>query len=259
MREVRDAVLTERFDRIDLLRAAAMVWMTVYHFVYDLDHFGFVDQNMFGDPVWTMQRTAIVSLFLFTAGLSQSVAFAQGQGWERFWRRWRQVAGAALLVSAASYAMFPRAFIYFGVLHGIAVMLVILRLTAGWRSRLWLAGAIAVAVGLTAGTWVADLAWADALNSRWLNWLGLISHKPVTQDYVPILPWLGVMWWGMAAGQWAMAHRPQWLAGQAAPDGSPRRWRTLGITMGRWSLSYYLLHQPVLMGLVWMALQVFQP
>jgi uncharacterized membrane protein len=28
--------------------------------------------------------------------------------------------------------MFPKTFIYFGVLHGMAVMLIIVRLTAGW-------------------------------------------------------------------------------------------------------------------------------
>jgi len=30
------------------------------------------------------------------------------------------------------------------------------------------------------------------------NWLGLITRKLVTEDYVPLLPWLGVMWWGVA-------------------------------------------------------------
>jgi uncharacterized membrane protein len=66
-----------RLDRIDLLRAAAMLWMTVYHFCFDLNHFGFIEQNFYRDPFWTWQRTAIVSLFLFTAGLSQAVALHQ--------------------------------------------------------------------------------------------------------------------------------------------------------------------------------------
>ena len=122
----------QRLDRIDALRAVAMLWMTAYHFAFDLDHFRLIDQDFHRDPFWTWQRTAIVSLFLFTAGLSQAVALAQGQGWPRFWRRWGQVAGAALLVSAGSALMFPSTFIYFGVLHGIAVMLILVRLTAGW-------------------------------------------------------------------------------------------------------------------------------
>ena len=74
-------VLAGSLDRIDALRAVAMLWMTVFHFAFDLDHFRLIDQDFHRDPFWTWQRSAIVSLFLFTAGLSQAVALAQGQGW----------------------------------------------------------------------------------------------------------------------------------------------------------------------------------
>ncbi|GAC1526802.1 MAG: hypothetical protein NVS2B4_03750 [Ramlibacter sp.] len=73
------AMLTTRFDRLDALRGAAIVWMTAFHFCFDLDHFGWIRQDFLGNPVWTGQRTAIVSLFLFCAGLSQAVAQAQAQ------------------------------------------------------------------------------------------------------------------------------------------------------------------------------------
>jgi len=239
--------MNQRLDRIDLLRAAAMLWMTAYHFCFDLDHFGLIAQDFHRDPFWTWQRTAIVSGFLFTAGLSQAVAVHQGQSWQRFWKRWGRVAGAALLVTAGSVFMFPRSFIYFGVLHGIALMLIVVRLTAGWGAWLWLLGALAIGAKFAAPLLIDAMPALDVFNTPWLNWLGLISRKPVTEDYVPLLPWLGVMWWGMAAGQWALRHRPQWL-GSADPTASGFK-RQL-VTLGRWSLSYYLLHQPVLIGLV---------
>jgi uncharacterized membrane protein len=231
-----------RYDRIDRLRAVALLWMTVYHFCFDLDHFGLIDQAMLDDPFWTLQRTAIVSLFLFTAGLSQAVALHQGQGWPRFWRRWAQVAGAALLVTVGSWFVFPQSFIYFGVLHGIAVMLVIARLTAGWGVWLWPLGALAMALPSLAPAALAAWPALDALNQPGPNVLGFITQKPFTEDYVPLLPWLGVLWWGLAAGRWVIANRAHWLGG-AGQGGFMATW-------GRWSLSYYLLHQPVLMGLV---------
>ncbi|MBX3611433.1 MAG: DUF1624 domain-containing protein [Hydrogenophaga sp.] len=240
---------TTRFDRIDRLRALALLWMTVYHFCFDLDHFGLIDQAFLSDPFWTTQRAAIVSLFLFTAGLSQAVAVHQGQGWARFWRRWAQVAGAAVLVSIGSWLVFPRTFIYFGVLHGIAVMLVLVRLSAGWGRWLWPLGALALLLAWWAPTAIATWPELAALNHPGPNVLGFISRKPFTEDYVPLLPWLGVMWWGMSAGQWVIRHRPQWLGGAATPKGMVAR---LMAGWGRWSLSYYLLHQPVLMGLVWL-------
>ena len=38
-------------------------------------------------------------------------------------------------------------------------------------------------------------------DTRWTNWVGLVTRKPITEDYVPVLPWLGVMLWGLAAGR----------------------------------------------------------
>ena len=242
---------TQRFDALDALRGVAIVWMTLYHLAFDLNHFGYLTQNFYVDPFWTTQRTLIVSLFLFCAGLGQAVAVEQGQSAHRFWKRWAQVAACALLVTAGSWWMYPKSFIYFGVLHGIAVMLVITRFTAGWGRWLWLAGGVVFAIKVIAAP--AHSAWAVAefLNDPAFNWLGFISRKPITEDYVPLVPWLGVMWWGMAAGQWLLRYRAGWL-NQALPASSaPLAW------LGRWSLSWYMLHQPVLIGAL-MALSQFK-
>ncbi|HVE53154.1 MAG TPA: heparan-alpha-glucosaminide N-acetyltransferase [Ramlibacter sp.] len=224
--------------------------MTVFHFCFDLAWFGWTRQDFYRDPFWTAQRTCIVSLFLFCAGLGQAVAVAQGQGWSRFWRRWAQVAGCALLVTAGSYFVFPRSFISFGVLHGIAVMLVVVRLTARWRQWLWLAGALAIALPLLAPAAHATWPALDWLNSPAANWLGLVSRKPRTEDFVPLLPWLGVVWGGMAAGQWLLEKRTAFVQGPIPRMASPLAW------LGRWSLSWYMLHQPLLIGALMLARQL---
>jgi uncharacterized membrane protein len=237
----------QRFDTLDALRGLAMVWMTAFHLVFDLSHFKLVQQDVYRDPFWTWQRTLIVSLFLLCAGMGQAIATAQGQSWQRFWRRWAQVAAAALLVTAGSWLMFPDSFIYFGVLHGLALMLIVVRLTAHWGLWLWWLGTVAIASKfifeylLQTGPLAP---WADTMNSMRWNWLGWISQKPVTEDYVPLFPWLGVMWWGAAMGAWFLKHQPAWLV---QPLPSPMK-ALAGL--GRWSLSYYLLHQPVLIALV---------
>ncbi len=226
----------QRFDRLDALRALAIVWMALYHFSFDLNHFGFIAQNFYTDPVWTVQRACIVSLFLFCAGAGQAIALDQHQPWPRFWRRWAQVVACAVLVSAGSWWMFPRSFISFGVLHAIAVLLIVMRLSAGAGRWLWPLGLVALLLPQ-----FVRHAWFD---TRWTDWVGLITHKPVTEDYVPLLPWIGVMWWGLAAGQWVLRRRRAWLTG-ALPG-----WLGPLATLGRWSLSFYMLHQPVLIGLL---------
>jgi uncharacterized membrane protein len=225
-----------RFDRLDTLRGAAMVWMVFFHFSFDLNSFGLLRpwQNFYADPFWTMQRACIVSLFLFCAGLGQAAALAAGQSGARFWRRWAQVAGCAVLVSLGSALMFPRSWISFGVLHGIALMLILVRLGAPLRGWLWPLGALA----LLLPRWVQH----PFFDSRLTDWVGLVTTKPVTEDFVPLLPWLGPVLWGLAAGQWLLLHRRPWLAGRV-----PWLLQPLAF-LGRWPLSFYMLHQPLLIG-----------
>lgn len=222
--------------------------MAAFHFCFDLDHFKFIHANFYRDPFWTTQRSCIVSLFLFCAGFGQAIAMRQhGRGQPllasifpmSFWRRWAQVAGCALLVTLGSRLMFPTSFITFGVLHGIAVALIVMRLTAGAGLWLWPLGLIALLL--------PQFIQHPFFDTRWTNWVGLITVKPVTEDYVPIFPWLGVMWWGLAAGQWVLASRPSWVTAALA-----RPLKPLAV-LGRWSLSFYMVHQPVLIGLVALA------
>ena len=233
----------QRFDRLDALRGIAIVWMAVYHFFFDLNHFRIIQQNFYTDPFWTTQRSFIVAIFLFCAGFGQAVAQHRGQGWPRFWRRWLQVAGCALLVSVGSWLMFPRSFISFGVLHAIAVMLIVMRLTAHWNRALWLAGAVALLL--------PQFVQHPFFDTRFTDWIGLVTRKPITEDYVPLLPWLGMMWWGLAAGQWVLAKRPALVVGAI-----PKALQPLA-GLARWSLSFYMLHQPLLIGalLAWMHFQ----
>ena len=233
---------TQRLDALDVLRGLALLWMSVYHFCYDLNQFGHLRLDFYHDAFWTWQRSAIVGLFLFCSGLGQASAVWTGQSWRRFWRRWMQLACCALLVSAGSYAVAPQSFIYFGVLHGIALMLIVARCSAHAGNGLWPLGAMAIAVPFMAADWIAGSGYAALFNAPALNWLGLISEKPVTDDYVPLLPWLGVMVWGLAAGSWLLRRRPSWLQWNA-----PRPMRPLAL-IGRWSLTVYMLHQPLMVG-----------
>jgi uncharacterized membrane protein len=234
-----------RFERLDALRGLAMAWMALFHFAFDLNHFGWLAgrHNFYSDPLWTVQRACIVSLFLFCAGLSMALALHAGQPWPKFWKRWAQIAACALLVSLGSAWMFPKSWISFGVLHGMAVMLILARLAAPLKRGLWPLGALCVAAPL-----FIQHPFFDTLATQWV---GLVTRKPVTEDFVPVLPWLGVMLFGLASGQWLLQARPEGLGGAL-----PSALRPLAL-LGRWPLSFYMLHQPVLIGLL-MAVQALR-
>lgn len=235
---------------VDALRGLALVWMTGFHFCFDLAQRGILRSDFYALPFWTLQRSAIVSLFLVCAGFGQVLAHEDGVGWSQFWRRWAQVAGCALLVSAGSWFMFPQSYIYFGILHGLAFMLVIARLSAAWPWRLLATAGLSV-WSLHGLAPMLHLQWhaLDFLNDRAWNWLGIISRKPVTEDYVPFVPWMGTLWLGMALARRLLERRRR---ASPARLGAPLR----GLAcLGRWSLSYYMVHQPVMLGLLMLVLR----
>ena len=240
-----------RFENLDAIRGFAMVWMTFFHFCFDLNNARVIQQDFHHDPLWTWQRTCILSLFLLCAGAGQAIAQRQGQSWRQFGRRWLQIAGAAGLVSLGSWFMFPNSYIYFGVLHGMAVMLLLVRLMA--PLGVWCAGAggLVIATHLIAGralsTGASSLFGLD-FDGRGLNWLGLITRLPITEDYVPLFPWLGVMLLGFAGMQLLLNRSPN-----LSPKTPGTRAHRALARLGRYSLSYYLLHQPVMLGLLWLA------
>jgi len=229
---------TPRLGGIDALRGLAVVAMVAYHFAFDLAYFRVTAQNFYRDPFWLHSRTAILSSFLLIAGISLVLAQTTPQGRTRFWIHVGRVAACAVAVTAGSYLVFPRSFIWFGVLHAIALSLVMARPLV---ARPWLALGIGIAV-VIAGNVVAS----PAFDSRALGWIGFMTAKPITEDYVPVFPWTGVMLIGIAAGHVLLRHGFAEVAPLARLP-AMLRW------LGRHSLAVYMLHQPLLFGALWIA------
>lgn len=226
-----------RFDRLDALRGFALVWMALYHLAFDLSRFGLIERQDFNrDAFWLAQRSAILSLFLFCAGAATPIALARGQDWRRLRTRWAKIAAGAAAVSLASWLMFPRSWISFGVLHAMALMTIVARVAAPLGRWLWPAGLACIVL--------PRVVQHPFFDTRWTNWVGLVTRKPLTEDYVPLLPWLGVVLWGVAAAQWLLQRHPHWLERGLPAAAGPLA------ALGRWSLTFYLLHHPVLIGIV---------
>ena len=242
-----------REEWVDQWRTTAIVWMTVFHAVFDLQNWRVLEIPHFHqNPAWMWQRTLIVTIFLSCMAVSQALCHGRQQAAAAFWRRWLQIAGAAALVTAGSAVMFPTSYITFGVLHAVAVMLLVLR---GLRQVPWL-GWDRPALrwrdhvpGLLLAALMAVSPWMmrhPVFDSRWLNGTGWVTQLPITQDYVPLFPWLAVVLVAYEFGRWTLAQPGRWSNGRARwPQGL--RWPRGMLILSRHSLSYYLLHQPVLL------------
>ena len=229
-----------RIAAVDVARGLALVGMGAYHLTWDLAHFGFVAPSVPFSPAMRLLSHAVAGSFLALVGVSFALAHPSGLRRAAFLRRLAVVAAAALLVTVASEFLAPDEPITFGILHCIAAasLLAALFIAApAWASLA--AGALALAAPL--------MVTSKQLDAPALIWLGLGTVAPPTLDWRPLFPWAGVVLLGLAlaralpprvfAAAWAR-WRPQALAGRAIAFA------------GRHSLAIYLVHQPILFGLL---------
>lgn len=238
------AVHGGRLDVIDAARGGAVGLMVIYHLCWDLSYFGFVQFDLLTNPWWLAFRTLILGSFLAIAGFVQVLAHGDGVRPMPFLRRFALLVASAAAITLASWLTFPDSYIFFGVLHCLALASI---LTLG-AQRL----PVPLILAAAAFCIVAPALFAQPLFDRpWLYWLGLVTEVPVSNDYVPILPWFGVTLLGVAAGKFAAVDLDNRLP---AKTWRPRRAveRTI-CWSGRHSLLVYLVHQPVLLGLVYAA------
>jgi uncharacterized membrane protein len=228
-----------RIDAIDSLRGFALCLMIVYHFAFDLRFYGVTASDFEHDPFWLGFRAIIVSLFMGLVGMSLVLADRAGASAAHFWRRVAVIGACALAVTAASAIAFPRSFIYFGILHCIAVASVLAWPFVRWPAAAFGVGAAIIVAGLTLSSPVFD--------NPVLSAVGFVTHKPLTEDYVPLAPWAGVVFIGIGLGNLLARQSFRILAPliQAPP---------LLFWLGRRSLAVYMVHQPILLGLLWLAL-----
>jgi len=210
--------------------------MVFYHFFFDLSYFGLAGFNFYEDPFWLHSRTFILSMFLLLVGVSLVLAGGGNFDTRRYMRRLVMLIASALLISVSTLWMFGDRLIFFGVLHFIALasVLGLLFIRAGWVNLV-----LGIAVILFANRY--QFAWFDTPGWRWV---GLMTHKPQTEDYVPLLPWFGVVLLGVYAGP-CLAR----LARQRQGMEKSGFIRVLALG-GRHSLVIYLLHQPLLIGVL---------
>ena len=225
-----------RIRAIDALRGAAICMMIVYHAAFDLNWFHIISADFNHDRFWLSFRDLIVGSFLLLVGVSLVLASRAGISPKQFWRRIALIGTCAMLVTLGSYVTFPKTFITFGILHCILVSSIL-----GWPLVRFPRAALVVGIVVIVGGVAIGLPLFDL---PWLNWVGLMTHKPATEDYVPLLPWFGVVLVGISIGWWLLERHLHDL--RQMSRASPK-WLTW---LGRHSLLVYMIHQPIMVGVL---------
>lgn len=235
-----------RIPLFDVLRGTALAAMAAYHFSWDLEFFGLATLGVTENPLWIAFARSIAASFLALVGVSLVLAHGGGIRWRGFLRRLVTVGIAAAAITLLSFFADPDGIIWFGILHCIAASS--LFGLPFLRAPIWLVVATALAC-LAAPAFLASPTFNGA---AWL-WLGLASEPIPSNDYNPLLPWFGCVLAGIAVARIVLPH----AEGAAWAQWQPRSTVSCALALaGRHSLLVYLVHQPILMGLLWTIAQI---
>ncbi|MFA6206229.1 MAG: heparan-alpha-glucosaminide N-acetyltransferase [Methylocystis sp.] len=233
-----------RWWALDAARGLAVLAMVVFHVIWDLAHFGYAPANLPWSAPVKIFGHSIAFAFLFIAGVALVLANRDSMRWPAFWRRFALIAAAAALVTAGTYVLFPTSYVFFGILHCIAVasLIAVPFLFAPWP--------VAFACGaffLLGGEFFSS----SAFNADWLQWVGLSTSEPMTQDWRPLFPWAGALLLGVAGGKLALPiyGMRAGVSGEGANPLPTSGERGPLPFLGRHSLLIYLVHQPALFAL----------
>lgn len=213
-----------RSGYLDALRGLAVVWMIIFHTAYDLTMFHFLALN-FSEGFWYAFPRLIAGTFLFCVGLSLNYTHRGAINTHALSARTLKLGLCALAISVGTYIGFREQWIYFGTLHCILAGSLIGAFFVNHRRA---AAAVMSLVLMAQYAFGYDIKWVSSIIQK---------HS---MDFIPIYPWLWVILAGILLGPYL--DNSDTLRKVRSP-------RVLSF-LGRHSLKIYLLHQPILFGII---------
>lgn len=236
-----------RLQRLDILRAIVLIGMVIFHFSWDLNYFGYISQNSIADGWLVYLARFVAGSFLFLSGFSLYLAHGNGIKWQSFTKRFIVIVLAACLVSIVTYFVLPDNFIYFGILHEIALTSFVGLLFL--RTPLLFNALVIIAVFYAPQ-------FLPAVSSTFYLWLGLNPFPAASFDYVPFFPWFSAGLLGLTVARFMKLLN---ILDSLRPGIKPAFLSRLLQWSGRHTLLIYLLHQPILLAGFYAYSSVFPP
>lgn len=223
----------KRIDLIDAARGLSVILMVIHHALYDLVVFLGAPSWLFWNPVFNFLHYIFAGLFIFLSGVSSQFSRSNV-------KRGIKVFAIAIVLTFITSLPFVDAPIRFGVLHLLGFCMAFYGLTRRVWDTIPRKLAPLLYVVLLVGTALA--VQFVTIDVSWLWMFGWTSPDFFSADYFPIFPWLFVFLLGTWAGVYIIERRlPEWFYEKRV---------ALLPAVGKKALLIYVLHQPVLYGIV---------
>ena len=231
-----------RYAEIDLLRGIAAGGMILFHAAFDWVFFGGQQVELDSGIIWGIGRSAAV-MFIALAGCSMGLAWRRKHAGKKgpLLMRGVQIIGMGIALTAFTWIFFNAYTIWFGVLHLIGLGVIIGALLLP-HPRATLAAGIIITIAGIATSHPALYAVVPTI-------IPLFPVALQTFDYFPIFPWLGIFFIGMSMGEYLYPsgrQRYRISINATHPLARPLIWA------GRNSLLIYFVHQPILVGIIFL-------
>lgn len=237
-------VLPGRYAVLDTLRGLTLLSMILYHLCYNLNYIFGVPLPWYRSAGAQLWQLSICGTFLLLAGVCTHLT-------RRPFRRALRVGAAALLVSLVTYFFMPSELIVFGILHCMTWCLLFFAVARPLLRKIPTKTGLIVSLLLFAATYRVPRRYLlfqpfaiplpqSWYLSYWLSVVGLLSPDFISADYFPIFPYMFLFLAGHFLGR-GLNRLPESVRSFSIPPLS---------ALGRHSMAVYLLHQPVLYGVM---------
>ena len=234
-----------RYWEIDLIRGLAVIMMMVFHIFFDLDYFNVYTIDFNYLPIKIFQYS-IAIIFLTLVGISLTLSYNKKGNVistkkisKKLIRRGLKIFSIGLLITMVTWVYPNNGFIIFGVMHCIGISIIMAIPFLKYKKISLFIGIIFVFFGI--------FLRAITVNFDYLLWLGLRSDQFYTLDYFPLFPWFGVVLIGIFFGN---LFYPEGKRRLNISNYSKSNFIHFLEFLGRKSLIIYLLHQPIIVGLI---------
>lgn len=237
----------ERFWEIDFLRGVAIIMMIIYHILFDLYFFDIVKINLYSLS-FHLFLYPIGTTFLLLVGISLTLSYSRIKNILsekeiefKFLKRGIMIFTLGLILTVFTWFFLGSGFILFGVLHCIGLCIILSIPFLKYRFFNLSLGIILVFIGIILRAMVFDFPY--------LLWVGFVPRGFYTVDYFPLLPWFGVTLIGIFIGN---ALYVDYKRSFHITDLSNFKAVKILSFLGKNSLVVYFVHQPVILGLIYL-------
>jgi len=238
---------SSRIWALDFFRGLAVLAMVIYHFNFDLIKVYKIPDYL-GQDFWFLGGKLIGGSFLFISGLSLASLYLksnQSIKAKKFFKNLLKLALIAAIITIATLWLSPKNPILFGIIHCIALCLGIGFFVVKLKNSFIFVGSTLI---LLSPLWM-DFVPLDHPLLFWLWQKALPINKMM--DYFQMLPYSGLFFMGIGFGNFVF---PRTLDKITKPY--PFYGSKPILFMGRHSLFIYILHQPLLLGILYLYFQI---